>query len=99
MGATLSGVLIAGVSQMNGFGLPIGWHKGDLSRVFASVPSFLTAILGWLMTAVAASLGAPFWFDTLNKIVTIRAGGRAPAEKNPGENGSEEKKKEAGKKC
>lgn len=33
---------------------------------------------GWLLTALAISLGAPFWFDLLNKIVKIRTGGQAP---------------------
>jgi hypothetical protein len=28
---------------------------------------------GWLLTAVAVSLGAPFWFDTLNKIMVVRS--------------------------
>jgi len=42
-------------------------------------------LLGLLITAIAVSLGAPFWFDLLNKIVNIRAAGRAPDErpKNP----------------
>ena len=35
--------------------------------------------LGWLFTMVALSLGAPFWFDTLNKFMNIRNGGKAPA--------------------
>jgi hypothetical protein len=37
--------------------------------------------LGWLLTAFAISLGAPFWFDILNKIINIRAAGKAPEEK------------------
>ena len=36
--------------------------------------------LGWLLTAFAISLGAPFWFDMLNKVINIRASGRAPEE-------------------
>lgn len=45
--------------------------------------------LGWLVTAVAASLGAPFWFDMLNKVISIRSAGRSPeenekAKKKPG---------------
>ena len=36
--------------------------------------------LGWLLTALAASLGAPFWFDMLNKIITVRSTGRVPNE-------------------
>jgi hypothetical protein len=37
--------------------------------------------LGWLLTALAASLGAPFWFDMLNKVMSIRAAGKAPEER------------------
>jgi hypothetical protein len=29
--------------------------------------------LGWLITALAISLGAPFWFDMLNKIMIVRS--------------------------
>jgi hypothetical protein len=38
-------------------------------------------LLGWLLTAFAISLGAPFWFDMLNKIINIRSSGKAPEEK------------------
>jgi hypothetical protein len=38
-------------------------------------------LLGWLLTAFAISLGAPFWFDMLNKVINIRSAGRAPEEK------------------
>ena len=48
--------------------LPIGWHhtvpKGD---------DLVFNILGILITACAVSLGAPFWFDTLNKIIVVRS--------------------------
>ena len=37
--------------------------------------------VGWLLTALAASLGAPFWFDMLNKVMSIRSAGKAPEEK------------------
>jgi hypothetical protein len=39
---------------------------------------------GWLMTALAISLGAPFWFDTLNKIIVVRSTVK-PAEKSGNE--------------
>jgi hypothetical protein len=29
--------------------------------------------LGWILTAVAISMGAPFWFDLLNKFVAVRS--------------------------
>jgi hypothetical protein len=35
---------------------------------------------GWLITALAVSLGSPFWFDALNRFMNIRNTGRAPDE-------------------
>jgi hypothetical protein len=42
---------------------------------------FWAKVLGLFLTAIAISLGAPFWFDLLNKVISIRAAGRAPNEK------------------
>jgi hypothetical protein len=36
--------------------------------------------IGWILTALAVSMGAPFWFDTLNRFMNIRNAGRAPDE-------------------
>ncbi len=44
------------------------------------VPQILSGLVGLLITALALSLGAPFWFDILNKVVNVRAVGRTPAE-------------------
>ena len=38
----------------------------------------VTKILGWIVTALAVSLGAPFWFDLLRKLVNIRTSGKKP---------------------
>ena len=46
--------------------------------VWAIAPAHL---FGWFMTAVAVSLGAPFWFDMLNRVMNIRAAGTSPSEK------------------
>jgi len=47
--------------------------------LWAIVPGHL---VGWIFSAIAASLGAPFWFDTLNKFMNVRAAGTAPNEKD-----------------
>jgi hypothetical protein len=36
-----------------------------------------TKFFGFFITAIAISLGAPFWFDLLNKFVNLRAAGKA----------------------
>ena len=33
----------------------------------------MLVLVGWLTTALAISLGAPFWFDMLNKIMVVRS--------------------------
>lgn len=42
----------------------------------------LLSLFGWCMTAVACTLGAPFWFDALSKLVKLRGSG------SKGESGS-----------
>ena len=37
-------------------------------------------LCGWGLTTLAASLGAPFWFDMLQRVMNLRANGRAPEE-------------------
>lgn len=39
-------------------------------------------IFGWLLTALALSLGSPFWFDLLNKLVKLRTAAQPSAEKD-----------------
>jgi hypothetical protein len=35
-------------------------------------------VLGWVITALAISLGAPFWFDLLQKLLRLRSSGQRP---------------------
>ena len=39
--------------------------------------------IGLAMTALLISLGAPFWFDLLNKLVNLRAAGKPPEPSTP----------------
>ena len=34
------------------------------------------AVLGWTLTIIAVSLGAPFWFDTLSRLSRLRSSGK-----------------------
>jgi hypothetical protein len=54
--------------------LPIGWSE------FPKPDQWPTVVMGWLITAFAVSMGAPFWFDLLNKVINVRASGKAPEE-------------------
>lgn len=49
--------------------LPVGWRGHspfDGAYVRGQLP-------GWLVTGLAAMLGAPFWFDLLNRMTVVRA--------------------------
>jgi hypothetical protein len=43
------------------------------------VTDWLVKLLGLALTIAAASVGAPFWFDTLNRLVNLRNTGKIPA--------------------
>lgn len=72
------------LTDLDGVGFPIGWdseiaqwkkqhslaHFGDAIDFAASrYPHFP----GWLVTILAIMLGAPFWFDVLNKFMVVRS--------------------------
>jgi hypothetical protein len=40
---------------------------------------WLVKLLGLALTVAAAAAGAPFWFDTLNRLVNLRTTGKVPA--------------------
>ncbi len=56
--------------------LGLGWAGVDLVGLTWVEWSF--KLLGWLVTALAISLGAPFWFDLLKRLVNIRGAGGRP---------------------
>jgi hypothetical protein len=64
------------IQEIKSVGVPLGWPDPDGAP--GGVSWYVLKVLGLLFTAGAASLGAPFWFDTLNKFVSIRAAGKAP---------------------
>lgn len=64
--------------------LPIGlgaavveWNRQ--SDGWARAGFVLVKLLGCLFTALAASLGAPLWFDLMNSLLRLRSGAAAPA--------------------
>jgi hypothetical protein len=74
--------------QIGALGLPLGWGSQTDDRLrWAGPTAFFTThvpnhIFGWLLTALALSLGAPFWFDLLNKFIVVRSTVK-PKEKSP----------------
>jgi hypothetical protein len=59
--------------------VPLGWSSkaSDPRHVsFTTVGQVFTVLGGWLLTIIAISLGAPFWFDTLSRLSRLRGSGK-----------------------
>lgn len=52
--------------------------SGDGACIQDFVMSWLVKIVGLILTVAAISMGAPFWFDLLNKLGSLRASGGRP---------------------
>lgn len=64
--------------------LPVGWTRPVGEVVYGGRRAILAALAGWMISVIALGLGAPFWFDTLNRIASLRqTGPRPPTESNP----------------
>jgi hypothetical protein len=64
-------------SDTSSFTLPIGWQSGPVSSFDGW--NKLWKPLGWLLTALAAMWGAPFWFDLLKRITGLKSGSGSSA--------------------
>jgi hypothetical protein len=67
-GGDYAGRIQGYLDSLTKLNLPIGWTQRP-----ATLP-----IVGWLLTIIAVSLGAPFWFDVLLRISNLRAAGPKP---------------------
>jgi hypothetical protein len=74
------------LKRIRNSGLPFGWvaksAAGELRGVPGDPSSWIQKAIGLLLTVAAISLGAPFWFDVLNKLAVIRSAVK-PAEPGP----------------
>lgn len=75
------------VKELRDLPVPLGWHlasaRGDpqgfpIYHKPSMIWALLSKLLGLSLTAVALSLGAPFWFDTLSKLARLRNSGAPP---------------------
>jgi hypothetical protein len=58
-------------ARLEELSLPVGWNQQKIPK---DAWSWAIKTLGIFITGVAASLGAPFWFDILNKMLGIKSG-------------------------
>ncbi len=60
--------------------LGLGWNSLEEKR---GIPWWLIKLAGLLLTGISVTFGAPFWFDVLKKLLSLRGGGAPAAEKAP----------------
>lgn len=58
-------------------GIRLGWHQG----LPGGMPELVSKAIGLLVSVLAISLGAPFWFDMLKRVMQVRAAGASPRDK------------------
>jgi hypothetical protein len=59
-------------AEISKLGLPIGWPDPQWNPDAWQL-GLLRKIFGLLLTTLAISLGAPFWFDLLGRVINVRA--------------------------
>jgi hypothetical protein len=57
--------------------LPIGWPPPQ-TQSDTWIFQVMLMPIGWLLTGIAAAVGAPFWFDLMGKLLQIRGTGSKP---------------------
>lgn len=74
------------IKSLSDAGIAVGWSMGPGQLVPTAVANpglAFMKLLGWAMTALAALFGAPFWFDTLQRFVSLRGTGDPPPSPAP----------------
>jgi hypothetical protein len=64
-------------------GLPVGWGSDQRPQ---SAAGWIVKALGWALTAAAAAFGAPFWFQALSRLGSLRNTGPPPSPTGSGVN-------------
>ena len=64
--------------QLTSLQLPVGWTQTARDNFDLSTLGTYGTIFGWLLTALLVMLGAPFWFDLLTRLVSLRSAGTKP---------------------
>jgi hypothetical protein len=66
------------VQELADLNLPMGWTPAKFAALMNPL-QLVGKLFGLLITALAVSLGAPFWFDLLQNVLNLRTAGPKPA--------------------
>ena len=77
--------LASTTDQLVEVGLPVGWDEAAEEAWSAAnlktadgLVEAVTYLAGWTLTALLVTLGAPFWFDLLTRVSSLRSSGAKP---------------------
>jgi len=81
-------------SYLDNITMPLGWSTMEQfkkqvnprdpakSKLGDWVLGIIKLMFGWLLSAAAIAMGAPFWFDLLGKFINVRNAGQVPESKS-----------------
>lgn len=79
------GQLADELAELRGIsGFPLGWDgskNADLRAVPSSAVGWAEKLLGFALTILATTLGAPFWFGLLSRVLNLRRGTKTKDER------------------
>ena len=73
--------------------VPIGWQNinqqldleplntsqgNNVNAILRKIWKVIAMLCGWVVSGLAIAMGAPFWFDVLNKVINVRNAGPKP---------------------
>jgi hypothetical protein len=81
-------------TSLDNITMPLGWSTMEqfnkqVNPRYPATPQLrdwvfgiIKLIFGWLLSAAAIAMGAPFWFDLLGKFINVRNAGQVPESKS-----------------
>jgi hypothetical protein len=75
-GTTLKAQFDALRGEFAALNLPVGWTRS--ARPSPHPADWFQKVVGLLLTTAALTMGAPFWFDVMSKLVNVRSAGKRP---------------------
>lgn len=72
--------IVDNYNELQGLSVPLGWNADNLPANNAA-GGWALKITGILLSGIAAAQGAPFWFDVMRKLISLRSGGSSEAPK------------------
>jgi ElaB/YqjD/DUF883 family membrane-anchored ribosome-binding protein len=71
--------IVDSYNDLQGLSVPLGWSAD--SQPINTAGGWVLKVTGILLSGIAAAQGAPFWFDMMRKLISLRSGSSSEAPK------------------